>query len=66
MSDWPGNDGKMTSYSNSKLKFFERSCKLVRGFYFEFCCDLRSLASMGTHLFKIPHCKTRNIGLPGQ
>ena len=34
-SDWPGNKGKMTSYSNLKLRFVERSLNLVRGFQFE-------------------------------
>ena len=32
MSDWPGNDGKMTSHSNFKLKFSKRSWVLIRGF----------------------------------
>ena len=32
MSDWPGNDKEMTSHSNFKLRFFERSLDLVRDF----------------------------------
>ena len=36
MPDWQGNDGKMTSHSNFKIRFSERSLDLVRGFYYEF------------------------------
>ena len=36
MSDWPGNDGKMTSHGNLKVRFSERSSDLVRGFLFQF------------------------------
>ena len=32
MSDWPGNDRKMTSHSNFKLRFSESYLDLVRGF----------------------------------
>ena len=35
MSDWLGNDRKMTSHRNFKLKFSKRSLDLVRGFQFE-------------------------------
>ena len=34
MSDWPGNDEKMTSQSNVKLRSSERALDLIRGFYF--------------------------------
>ena len=33
MSDWPDNDGKMTSHSNFKLTFFKRSLDLLRGVF---------------------------------
>ena len=36
MSDWPGNDTKMTSHRNFKLRFSESSLDLVRGFLFQF------------------------------
>ena len=36
MSDWPGNDRKMTSHSNFKLRFSERPLDEVRGFLFQF------------------------------
>ena len=32
MSDWPWNDGKMTSHSNFKLRFSEKILDMVRGF----------------------------------
>ena len=35
-SDWPGNDGKMTSQNNFKLRFSERSLDLARGFLVQF------------------------------
>ena len=31
ISNWPGNDGKMTSYSNFKERLSARSLDLVRG-----------------------------------
>ena len=34
MSDWPGNDEKMTSQSNVKLRSSERALDLIRGFCF--------------------------------
>ena len=39
MSDWLGNNGRMTSYttiSNFKLTFYKRPLVLVRDFLFEF------------------------------
>ena len=36
MSDWPGNDRKMTSHNSFKLRFYERSLNIVRGFLFWF------------------------------
>ena len=36
MSDWPCNDGKMTSHNYFKLRFSERSLDLVRGLSFQF------------------------------
>ena len=36
MSDWPGNDGKVTPHSNFKLSPSERPSATVRGFLFEF------------------------------
>ena len=36
MSDWPGNDRKMTSQSKFKLRFSMKSLDLVRGFLFQF------------------------------
>ena len=31
MSDWPGNDKKITSHSNFRLRFPERPLDIVRG-----------------------------------
>ena len=36
MSDWLGNDRKMTSHNNFKLRFSKRSFDLVTGFWYEF------------------------------
>ena len=36
MLDRPGNNGKMTSHKNFKLKFSKSYFVLVRDFYFEF------------------------------
>ena len=36
ISDLPDNDRKMTSYSNFKLRFSERSLDVIRGFLFQF------------------------------
>ena len=36
MSDWPGNDGKMTSHCKIKLRFSEKALIVVRGFLFQF------------------------------
>ena len=36
MSDWPENDKKMTSYSNFKRIFSERSLDVFRGILFQF------------------------------
>ena len=34
MSDWPGNNEKMTSFSNFKLSFLEKPWDELRGFNF--------------------------------
>ena len=36
MSEWPGNEGNITSHNNFKLRFGERCLDLVRGFLFQF------------------------------
>ena len=36
MSDWPGNDGEMTSDRNFQPTFSKRSLVLFRGFWFKF------------------------------
>ena len=36
MSDWPDNVGKITSHSNFKLRYSERSVDVVRAFMFQF------------------------------
>ena len=36
MSDWLGNDEKMTSRNNFKLGFSKRPFDLIKSFYFKF------------------------------
>ena len=36
MTDWPGNDGKMTSDNSLKLRFCEKSWDVFRGLSFQF------------------------------
>ena len=36
MSDWPANDGKMTSHNNFELRFSEKFFDQGRGFLFQF------------------------------
>ena len=36
MSDWLGNDGKMTSHGNFKLLFSEMPLNVVRRFLFQY------------------------------
>ena len=36
ISDWPGNDGKMTSHNNFKVRFSGRSLNVVIGVLFQF------------------------------
>ena len=50
MSDWPGNDRKITSHSNFKLRFSGKPLDIVRGFLFQFGAILRSLVKGGNHL----------------
>ena len=33
MSDWPGNDRKMTLHSNFKIRNFKNFLNVARGFY---------------------------------
>ena len=52
MSDWPDNERNMTTRSNFKETFSERSLHLVRGFFVSSWFNLESFASMGTPLIK--------------
>ena len=64
MSDWPGNNRKITSHSNFKLRYSETPLDVVRGFFASIWCDLRSLVTRGNHLVENWQClnKERRIG----
>ena len=47
-----GQRRKMMSHSNFKLRLSERSLDVVRGFLFQFWCNLRSLVTRGSHLLE--------------
>ena len=66
MSGWPGNDGKMTSQNNFKLRFLERSLDLVRDFLFQFGLIGEVWLPVVIISVKNGHCKTRNGRLAGQ
>ena len=50
MSHWPGNEGKMASHSNFKLKFSKNNLDLVRVFFVSVGFDLRSLVTRVNNL----------------
>ena len=65
MSDWPGNDGEMTSLSNFKLRFSKRPLDLVRDFLFQFGLISEVWLPWVRIWVKIGHCKARNVRLAG-
>ena len=52
MTDWPGNDAKITSDSSLKLGFSNSSQDLVIEVLVSILCDLRSLSARVTHLIE--------------
>ena len=53
MSKWPGNDGKMTSHSNLKLRYSEMPFDVV---FVSIWCDLRGLITRDNHLVENWQC----------
>ena len=66
MSDWPGNERKITSHSNFKLRFSKKCLDLVRGFQYEFDVNWEVWLPWVLIWLKIGHCKARNVRLAGQ
>ena len=66
MSDWQGSDGKITSHSNLKLRFCEKSLVLVRGFLFQFGVIWEVWGSEVIIYLNNGYLKRRNVALAGQ
>ena len=66
MSDWKGNDEKITSHSNFKLKFSKKPLDLTADFLFQFGLIWEICFAWVLLWLKIGHCKARNVKLTGQ